>query len=299
MKVEVKKIDALSRELTFKVPRDRVDQKFDEVYKTIGRNASIKGFRKGKAPRKMLEKVHGDLAREEMLKGLIPEIYQQGVVEQELDPIDLPEISGVDLKEDGLSFKATLDIKPTVTIKEYKGLKLKKVSTNVTDKDVEKTLEVFKQTPGKDKDQKVEMDDAFAQKMGFKTLDEFKEALKKQLAFDKQRQASVEEEEQIVEKLLKNVKMDVPQSLVKRQVYSRMEHMVKMMSQQGMKEDEIKGKLEESKKELEQAAEKDVRVFLALQEIAKIEKIDVQEGEHLAQKVMTFLRNEANWEAKK
>lgn len=307
MKVAVKKVDALGRELTFDVPHERVTKKLDQVYKAIGKNAVVKGFRKGKAPRNVLEKVHGNLAREEMLKGLIPEIYHEGLEQEKLAPIDLPEISNVDLKDSGLTFTATLDLRPEITIKEYKGLKVKHGEKDVTDEDVNKMIEMFKQTPGQEKDEKkkddkkkdVEIDDEFAKKMGFKTVDEFKEALKKQLAFDKERQARMQEEEQLIEKLLKNTKMDVPKSLVKRQVYARMEQMAKMMSQQGLGEEEMKKKMEESKKDLEKSAEKDVKVFLTLQEIAKLENIQAEKEQELIPKVLDFLFKEAQWEAKK
>ncbi|MDZ4242556.1 MAG: trigger factor family protein, partial [Candidatus Omnitrophota bacterium] len=74
MKVSVKKVDSLRRELKFEIPRDRVSKKLEEIYAELGKVAKIRGFRPGKAPRHLLEQHHGPLAREEMLKKLIPEV---------------------------------------------------------------------------------------------------------------------------------------------------------------------------------------------------------------------------------
>ena len=67
MKVEVKKVDALKRELRFEVPRERVTKTLDEVYEEIGKYAKVKGFRPGKVPRAVLATSHGKLAEEETI----------------------------------------------------------------------------------------------------------------------------------------------------------------------------------------------------------------------------------------
>ena len=118
MKVEIKKIDATKRELRFEVPQERVTQKLDEVYNEIGKQAEVKGFRAGKAPRHVLEAHYGKLAQDEMIKKLIPEVYQETIVKEQLNPIDLPEIENVSFKDGTVSFTAKLDIKPEVIIKE-------------------------------------------------------------------------------------------------------------------------------------------------------------------------------------
>ena len=71
MKVSVKKIDALRREMHFEVPRERVTKKLDEVLSDIAKHAKIPGFRKGKAPKSLVESAHNRVAREEMLNAQI------------------------------------------------------------------------------------------------------------------------------------------------------------------------------------------------------------------------------------
>lgn len=295
MKVEVKKIDALKRELKFEIPKERVSQTMDEVYNEIGKYAKIKGFRSGKVPRHILTASHGKLAQEETIKKLIPQAYHESLGEHKLNPIDLPEISEVNLKDGVLRFKATLDVRPEVKIEKYKGIQVKPKNIKVTQEDVNRTLEFFKKGQG---DKEVAIDDTFAKSMGFPSLQEFKESLTRQLQMDKDRQNRVEIESQIVEELLKNTKLIVPQSLVKRQLTYRMQETLKhFKSHDHLSEEELKKKEEEIRKELEPVVERDVKIYLILEEIAKQENIEVKENENMAAKVMALLLKEAKWEA--
>lgn len=298
MKVEVKKVDALRRELSIEIPRERVTVAMDEVYKEIGKYAKVKGFRPGKVPRNLLVSSHGKMAQEETIKKLIPEAYQQGLVQEKLNPIDLPEITDVALKDGVLTFKAALDIRPEIKTGDYKGISVTPISTKVTEEDINKTLEFFKKGRGDDKE--VTIDDAFAHGMGFPSLEEFKKALTRQLEFDKDRQNRIELENQIVDHLLKHAKLIVPQSLVKRQFEYRLNETLRRLKSQGMGDEELKTKQEEIAKNLNEVVERDVKIFLVLEEIAKIEKIEItSKEESLPMKVMELLLKEAKWEPAK
>ncbi len=296
MKVEVKRLDGLKRELKFEVPREQVTKAMDEIYTEIGKHAKIKGFRPGKMPRHILVNSHGKLAQEETIKKLIPEAYHQGIEENSLNPVDLPEISDVDLKEGILTFTATLDIRPEIKIENYKGIKIKPQNNKVTDEEINKTLEFFKKGQG---EKEIVVDDAFAKSMGFPSLQELKDALTRQLQVDKDRKNRAEIENQIVEELLKNAKLITPQSLVKRQLAYRTQETLKRFQNHGLSAEEFKKKEEEIRKELEPVVERDVKVYLILEEIAKLEKIELKENEHLAGKVIELLLKEAKWEESK
>lgn len=296
MKVEVKKIDTLRRELKFEIPKERVSQTMDEVYNEIGKYAKIKGFRSGKVPRHILTASHGKLAQEETIKKLIPQVYHEGIGEYKLNPIDLPEISEVDLKDGVLKFKAVLDVRPEVKIEKYKSIRVQPKTNKVTEEDMNRTLEFFKKGQG---DKEVAIDDTFAKGMGFPSLQEFKEALTRQLQIDKDRQSRLEIENQIVEELLKNAKLTIPQSLVKRQLVYRTQETLKRFKNHQLSEEELKKKEEEIRKELEPIVERDVKVYLILEEIAKLENIEVKENENMAVKVMELLLKEAKWEETK
>jgi len=293
MKVEVKKVDALKRELKFEIPREKVTEAMDAVYNEIGKHAKIKGFRPGKVPRHILVTSHGQLAKDETIKKIIPQAYHEGVNQQQLNPIDLPEISDVNLKDGVLTFTATLDIHPEVEIKNYKEIVVERKKSEVTEEEIQKTLEFFKK--GRT-DQEVTIDDNFAKGMGFPSLEEFKTALKRQLEFDKDRNNRMDIENQIVEELIKNAKLLVPQSLVKRQLHHRLNDSLKRLKSQGLNDEDLKKKAEELKVQLEPVVEREVKIFLILDEIAKLENITVtDQNESLPGKVIEFLLKEAKW----
>ncbi len=132
--------------------------------------------------------------------------------------------------------------------------------------------------------------------MGFPSLEEFKTALKRQLEFDKDRNNRMDVENQIVEELIKNAKLIVPQSLVKRQLHHRLNETLRRLKSQGLNDEELKKKEEELRLQLEPVVEREVRIYLILEEIGKLENITTtDQNESLPGKVMEFLLKEAKW----
>src|SRR3989338_5221524 len=293
MKLEVKKIDATCRELKFEVPKDRVSKKMEEILQEIVKSAYIKGFRPGKAPRHLVDAQHGKFAKEETLKQLIPEVYQEGLDREKITPMDLPEIHDVSFKDGMIAFCAKLDIRPEVKIKNYKGIVVERKSSVVSEEEIDKMLEFIKKGQG---DKEVTIDDAFARGLGFPTLADFKLSLRRQMEMDRDRQNRVDIENQVIEYLLKEVSLPVPQSVMNRQLEHRVEETQKRLHSQGMKEEEIRKKEDEMRKELRQLVEKDLKIYLIMEHIAKQENIQIPEGENLFKKVMELLLREAKWE---
>lgn len=122
------------------------EDKFEEVIqKTYLRNRSrfnIPGFRKGKAPRKIIEMNYGEgIFYEEALNGILPEAYENAIEELELEPVEQPVVDIEELeKGKPVVFKIEVTIKPEVKLGEYKSIEVEKVEYNVTDEDVEKEL---------------------------------------------------------------------------------------------------------------------------------------------------------------
>lgn len=293
MKLEVKKIDATRRELKFEVPKERVLKKTEEIYQEIGKSAKIKGFRPGKAPRHLLEAHHGKLAKEETLKQLIPEVYQEGLEREKINPVDLPEILDVSFKDGIIAFSAKLDIRPEVKIKNYKGIVVQRKSSIVSEDEIDKMLEFIKKGQG---DKEISLDDAFAHGLGFPALADFKLSLRRQMEIDRERQNRMDIENQVIEYLLKEVTLPVPQSIMNRQLEHRLEETQKRLHSQGIKEEEIRKKEDEMRKELRPLVEKDLKTYLIMEHIAKQENIQIPEGENLFKKVIEFLLREAKWE---
>lgn len=297
MKLAVKKLDANRWELKFEVPRERVAKKFDKVYEELGKVVKVKGFRQGKVPRHILESQHNRLAREEVMKELIPEVYQEGLEKEKIKPIDLPEILDVNINEGKVTFTAKLDVKPEVKISDYKKIKVTRKSSTVTTEELNKTLEFFKKGQGEGKE--VTIDDAFAHGLGFPSLEEFTKSLTRQLEIDKDRHSRMDVENQVAEHLLRKAKLTTPASMVKKQLAHRLEDIRRRLAPQGLSPEEIKKKEEEILPQLEGSVEKDIRIYLILDKIAEQESIPVKENENLAVKVMEFLLKEAEWEEAK
>lgn len=296
MKLEVKKVDAVRREIKFEIPKDRVSKALEEVYKDISKYARIRGFRPGKAPRHLVEQEHGNLAREEVLKKIIPEVYYEGIQKENIVPIDMPEFHDVNFKDGLITFTAKLDIKPEIKISDYKQIKVVRKTSQVTEEEINKTLEFFKKGQG---EKEVKLDDGFANGLGYPTFEEFKKTLVRQMEMDKDRHNRLDIENQIVETLLKNAKLTVPQSIVKKQIERRLEEAKNRLKQQGFSEEDMKKREEELLKNITETAEKDVKVFLILDKIAELEKIEIKENKNLPAKVMEFLMKEAKWEEAK
>ena len=297
MKLAVKKLDANRWELKFEVPRERVAKKFDKIYEELGKVVKVKGFRQGKVPRHILESQHNKLAREEVMKELIPEVYHEGLEKEKIKPIDLPEILDVNINEGKVTFTAKLDVKPEVKVNDYKKIKVKRKSSTVTPEELNKTLEFFKKGQGEGKE--VTIDDAFAHGLGFPSLEEFTKSLSRQLEIDKDRHNRMDVENQVAEHLLKKAKLTAPASLVKKQLERRLEDIRRRLASQGMSPEDIKKKEDEIRPQLGESVEKDVRIYLILDKIAEQENIPVKGDENLAVKVMEFLLKEAEWEEAK
>jgi len=123
------------------IPADVVDRAFGEVYKEIKKYAKIPGFRPGQAPQDLLEKYHGEHAKDEVLKRLIPLGYRQTLADRKIDAVGLPEISDIVFNEGkALSFKGKVDSRPKLKLKNYKNLKVTSESTDVKEEEVESAI---------------------------------------------------------------------------------------------------------------------------------------------------------------
>src|SRR5690606_13554975 len=110
--------------LEVEVEPERVEQAVDRVYRRVVRDLRIPGFRKGRAPRKIVEMYLGkDALLQEAIEELVPAAYREAAKQAEIDPVSRAQIDIIDFGEGKpLTFKAEVDVKPEVTLGEYKGL---------------------------------------------------------------------------------------------------------------------------------------------------------------------------------
>lgn len=151
MKVTAEQGENQQVTLTIEVEAAEVSKAAERASKQLASRVSIPGFRKGKAPRKIVERHVGTEAlMQEAFDLLAPKAFNDALEEQKIDPVTRPNIDIVTL-EDGkdLVFKATVTPRPEVKLGEYKGLKVEKAAVEITDEDVEKQLKNFQDRQGK------------------------------------------------------------------------------------------------------------------------------------------------------
>lgn len=290
MKIEVKKIDSNKREISIEVSQDAVKNKFDDIFKRIAKEAKVPGFRVGNVPRNILEKHYASYAREQALKELIPDIYNQAIEKEGLDVIELPNISDVKLDGNNLSFKAHVEVTPQITIKNYKGLKVSFQKLNVTDDEIKQGLKSLKESHKTDN---INIDDNFAKSCGYPNLQELERALERQIYIQKENLQRRKIEDEIVEGIIKDLDFKLPQSLINRQLQELLRQAKLDMALRGTPKDKIEEDTKALTPQLEPQAHKQVKIYLVMAEIAKKENIPLDD--HMPHRVMEFLLKEADW----
>ena len=136
MSLQVEKLEKNMAKLTIEVPASDLEKALQSAYKKQKNKISLPGFRKGKVPRQMIEKMYGaEIFFDDAANEIIPKAYADAYDECELEIVSRPEINIVQI-EKGKPFIFTAEVatKPEVTLGEYKGLEVDKVSTRVTQK---------------------------------------------------------------------------------------------------------------------------------------------------------------------
>lgn len=288
MKTEVKKLDETKREITVEVNGDIIKNKFEDVFQKIAKEAKAPGFRVGHVPRDMLEKNYSALANEQVLKELIPGLYNEAIGIEKLDVIELPEISDVKLDRVNLSFKAKVEVGPEVKLNDYKGLKVEYKKITVSADEIKRNIDSLKESRKVDT-----LDDRFAKSLCYPNLAELEKAIERQIYLQKENHERQKVESQIIENITKELNFKLPQALVSRQLQDLVRRAKVDLAMKGFERDKIDEQEKELQKNLEPEAQKQVRIYLVLSEIAK--KENIPQDEHMTSHVMEFLLKEADW----
>ena len=142
MQVTVEDVTPLTKRLQIVLPEESVSKKVEETYQKLASTVSLKGFRKGKVPRKVLEKSYGDSVKHEVGEDLIKESYFDALGQTKIDVVVHPEITSQEFAADG-SFKYTaeVDIRPDFELGQIKGLEVEQPELVVTDDEIAGELE--------------------------------------------------------------------------------------------------------------------------------------------------------------
>lgn len=139
MSVQVEKLENSMAKLTIEVPAEELEKALQSAYMKNKDKISIPGFRKGKVPRQMVEKMYGpEIFYEDAANELIPEAYEKAVEECGEDIVSSPEIDVIQIeKGQPFIFTAEVALKPEVKLGKYKGVKVEMSETTVTDEEVD------------------------------------------------------------------------------------------------------------------------------------------------------------------
>jgi len=244
MKSKIKRGDKKAIELELLIPKKDIKDTYDKVLSQVVKNAEVKGFRKGKAPKDVVEKnVDKGKLYEQVLSQLLPKYYSEAVSEHKISPVVSPRITPI-LMEEGKdwSFKAETCEQPEVDLGDYKDKVKKEGAVD--------TIWV----PGKDKGKKEEEN---------KEVDDAKKVNK------------------AIEILLKEARVELADILVEDEVKRRLSQTLDEVKKLGLSLDEYlrsSGKtIEQLKDEQKEKAEETLRLEFILNKIAEDEKIKVEE----------------------
>ena len=144
MSVNFEKLDNNMARLTIEVSLDKIEEAVNKVYQRQRNRISLPGFRKGKAPRKMIERMYGAAVfLEDAANDLLPKAYNDAVQEigKALEIVSQPKVEVTQLEPGKpMVFTAEVAVKPEVTLGEYKGMEVPKQDTTVTDEEVDEAI---------------------------------------------------------------------------------------------------------------------------------------------------------------
>lgn len=314
--------------LTIETSADEFEKALQGAYEKNKKKFNVPGFRKGKVPRQMIEKMYGaGIFYEDAANAIIPDAYAKAADESDLDIVSQPEIDVIQIeKGKDFIFTAQVALKPEVTLGDYKGIEVEKISTEVTDEEVNAEVDkeresnsrviavdrnkvedgdittidfegfmdgvafeggkgedysltigshsfidgfedqligvetgveteinvtfpesyqaeelagkpaVFKVTVKEIKAKELpQADDEFAKDVSeFDTLEEYKADIKSKLEEKKKASAKTEKEDKVIEKIIENASMDIPEAMINTQVRRMAEDFAQRISSQGL-----------------------------------------------------------------
>ncbi len=151
MKMEVTELGPMKRALKIEVPADEVAQQFSRAYLELNRQVQVPGFRPGKAPVAILEKRYAKTIEEDVIRKLVPDFYGRAIKQAGINPVvvDIPPLDRVKIQKDApFTFTATVEIKPTIELRDYKSpspISLQADKRTVAEEQIDRALEVLRE----------------------------------------------------------------------------------------------------------------------------------------------------------
>ena len=140
----VEKQEKSAVQLVIEIGGEEFEAAVQKAYLKQRNKINVPGFRKGKAPRKIIEGMFGSgVFYEDAINELYPKAYADAVEQEKLDVVSWPNVEVLEAGKDGLTFKATVTVRPEVKLGEYKGLTAEKEEVKITDEDIDNELKPY------------------------------------------------------------------------------------------------------------------------------------------------------------
>ena len=144
--IKAKEIEKNKYEFEFLIEKETFDAEVNKVYRKNVSKMNVPGFRKGKAPKHIIEKLYGTTVfYDEALDNLLPTAYETALASTKLDAVSRPELDVVSIDDKGVALKAQVWVKPAVEISAYTGLEVSKEAIEVTEEDIMKDIDATRE----------------------------------------------------------------------------------------------------------------------------------------------------------
>lgn len=145
MQIDIENVNQLTRKMIITLPTAQVAQELESAYRKLNAEVSLKGFRKGKVPRQVLEKNYRPKVEYEVAEKLIQDTYFDALAKSKIDAVVHPDIRAQKFVEDGtFVYTAEVDVRPQFELAEYKGLEIEQIALEVTDEEISQELEALR-----------------------------------------------------------------------------------------------------------------------------------------------------------
>jgi len=265
----------------------KLEPNIDKAYVEASKEVKIPGFRQGKVPANLMKKyINEEAVIDRAVQLLIADIYPGIIDSAKIKPVDYPNIE-VKKLEKGIPiiFNLKVDVYPEIKLGAYKRINLKKHPMTVSDEDVDKTIDFIRKGYAKqgnidEKDQP--LDDEFAKNVSrANTMQELKAMIKANIEEEKKKESELEMRNDVTKKLADIVEADIPKGMVEREIDLMIGDLEASLKRNRMTVESylsaVKKDMDKLKDEMKGSAEVRVKAKLALEAIAKKEKLEVEQ----------------------
>lgn len=253
------------------------------------KEATLAGFRKGKAPAQLVERQYAQKIHEETLHRVTKQAFEQAAKTHDLKPVGPFEITKADFNEaGGLALEATVEVEPAFTLASYKGLPLKRDRVEVTSQDMDRALAQLQESaaqlvPGQKEGEKERqlpaIDDEWAKDLGFQHLESLKEHVAAKLKEQKQTAQAKALEAALCDELLARHTFEVPPRLVEHQTHRLTRDFKVRLLLSGTSEAQLDVEAAKFAEQLRTSAQRYVKLSFILDRIASQESMTVTQDE--------------------